>query len=122
VSVRLPPESRSLRGRYRKLRVRPSYDFPELGVAVAGSWEGDRVTSLALAVGGVEPYPRRFDELTDPLVGETLSDDRLKALAESVTRAVRPVHNTFLLPDYRRRMVGVYVRRAIAEAKGAAAG
>ena len=121
VAIHLPPESRSLRGRYRKLRVRPSYDFPELGVAVAGAWEGDRVTSLSLAVGGVEPYPRRFDELTEPLVGETLSDDRLRGLAEAVTRAVRPVHNTFLLPDYRRRMVGVYVRRAIAEARGAAA-
>ena len=117
VAVHLPPESRSLRGRYRKLRVRPSYDFPELGVAVAGRWEGDRVTALSLALGGVEPYPRRFDELTAPLVGENLSEDRLKALAESVTRAVRPVHNTFLLPDYRRRMVGVYVRRAVTEAK-----
>jgi len=121
VALHLPSESRSLRGRYRKLRVRPSYDFPELGVAVAGSWDDSRVRSLALALGGVETYPRRFDELTAPLVGETLSEDRLRALAEAVTRAVRPVHNTFLLPDYRRRMVGIYVRRAIAEAQGAAA-
>jgi 4-hydroxybenzoyl-CoA reductase subunit beta len=120
VAVHLPRTSRTLRGRYRKLRVRPSYDFPELGVAVAGAWDGERVRSLSLAVGGVETYPRRFDELTDPLVGETLSDDRLRDLGEAVTRAVRPVHNTFLLPDYRRRMVGVFVRRAVAEAKGGA--
>jgi len=119
VAVHIPPGSRTLKGRYRKLRVRPSYDFPELGVAVAGAWDATRVESLSLAVGGVEPYPRRFDELTEPLVGKALSDERVRALAESVTRAVRPVHNTFLLPDYRRRMVGVYVRRAIAEAKGA---
>jgi len=121
VAVHFPRESRSLRGRYRKLRVRPSYDFPELGVAVAGTWDDRRVESLAIAVGGVEPYPRRFDELTRPLVGETLSESRVAALAESITRAVRPVHNTFLLPDYRRRMVGVYVRRAIEEARSAAA-
>ena len=121
VAVHLSPASRGLRGRYRKLRVRPSYDFPELGVAVAGSWDERKVRSLSIAVGGVETYPRRFDELTQPLVGETLSDDRVRALSEAVTRMVRPVHNTFLLPDYRRRMVGVYVRRAIAEAKGAAA-
>lgn len=121
VAVHLPRESRSLRGRYRKLRVRPSFDFPELGVAVAGAWDDHRVDSLALAMGGVETYPRRFDDLTRSLVGETLSEDRVRDLAEAVTRAVRPVHNTFLLPDYRRRMVGVFVRRAIAEAKGAAA-
>ena len=113
VAVHLPSKSRDRRGRYLKLRVRPSFDFPELGVAVSAAWNGPRVESLSVALGGVETYPRRFDELTDPLVGENLSADRLQALSESVTRAVRPVHNTFLQPDYRRRMVGVYVRRAI---------
>jgi len=121
VSVHIPPSGRGLRGRYKKLRMRPSYDFPELGVAVAGSWDDRRVESLSLAVGGAEPHPRTFDELTRPLVGETLSDDRIRALADAVTRAVRPVHNTFLLPDYRRRMVGVFVRRAIVEAREAIA-
>jgi len=121
IAVHLPPASRRWRGRYRKLRVRPSFDFPELGVAVAGAWDDRRVTSLSVAVGGVEPYPRRFDELTGPLVGETLSEERVRALSEAITRAVRPVHNTFLLPDYRRRMVGVYVRRVISEAKGGVA-
>ena len=117
VAVHLPRSARGQRGRYKKLRVRPSYDFPELGVAVAGRWDERRVESLRLAVGGVEPYPRRFDELTDPLVGGPLSPERLVRLAEEVTKRVRPVHNTFLLPDYRRRMVGVYVRRALGEAR-----
>jgi 4-hydroxybenzoyl-CoA reductase subunit beta len=118
VAVHLPPASRGLRGRYKKLRVRPSYDFPELGVAVAGRWDSDRgVESLRLAVGGAETYPRLFDELTDRLVGGRLSDAVVGALADEVMQRVRPVHNTFLLPDYRRRMVGVYVRRALAEAR-----
>ncbi len=117
VAVHVPAASRGLHGRYKKLRVRPSYDFPELGVAVAGRWDGDRVASLRLAVGGVEPHPRRFDALTEPLVGSALSDDRLRALADEVMRQLRPVHNTFLLPDYRKRMIGVYVRRAVDEAR-----
>ncbi len=122
VAVRLPREASGLRGRYKKLRVRPSYDFPELGVAVAGSWGPERVERLRVAVGGVETYPRRFDELTDALVGGPLSDARVAALAEEVTRRLRPVHNTFLLPDYRRRMIGVYLRRALAEAREGTAG
>ncbi|HXY12095.1 MAG TPA: FAD binding domain-containing protein, partial [Thermoplasmata archaeon] len=60
VSVHIPPSGRGLRGRYKKLRMRPSYDFPELGVAVAGSWDDRRVESLSLAVGGAEPHPRTF--------------------------------------------------------------
>jgi 4-hydroxybenzoyl-CoA reductase subunit beta len=123
VAVHLPPTVRGLRGRYKKLRVRPSYDFPELGVAVAGRWEeAGRVERLTLAIGGAETYPRRFDDLTDALAGQTLTEDRLAALGEAVAQRVRPVHNTFLLPDYRRRMVSVYVRRAIAEAREGSAG
>ncbi|MCI4372861.1 MAG: FAD binding domain-containing protein [Thermoplasmata archaeon] len=121
VAVHLPAASRARPGTYLKLRVRPSYDFPELGVAAAGVFEGRTVRSLRLAVGGADPYPRRFDALTDALVGQELSDDRLAAFAQEVERAVRPVHNTFLLPDYRRRMIPVYVRRALTQLREGAA-
>jgi 4-hydroxybenzoyl-CoA reductase subunit beta len=123
VAVHLPSAARGLRGRYKKLRVRPSYDFPELGVAVAGRWEdGGRVERLRLAVGGAESYPRRFDDLTAALEGSPLTEARVRELGEQVAQRVRPVHNTFLLPDYRRRMVSVYVRRALAEAREGRAG
>ncbi len=117
VAVHLPPSARGQRAGYKKLRVRPSFDFPELGVAVAGRWDGTRVESLRIAVGGVETYPRRFDALTDPLAGAPLSEEALGRVASEVMRGVRPVHNTFLLPDYRRRVVEVYVRRAVREAR-----
>jgi 4-hydroxybenzoyl-CoA reductase subunit beta len=122
IAVHLPTGATTLRGRYRKLRVRPSFDFPELGVAVAGRWDGPNVRELHVAIGGVEPRPRQFEELTRPLEGSALSDDRIRDLATALERAVRPVHNTFLAPDYRRRMVGVYVRRALADVREGRAG
>lgn len=122
VAVHLPPAARGRDGRYLKLRVRPSFDFPEAGVAVAGRWEDGRTRELRVAVGGAETYPRRFDPLTRPLEGAPLDDGRIRALADAVVAAVRPVHNTSLLPDYRRRMVGVYVRRALAELGGVGRG
>jgi 4-hydroxybenzoyl-CoA reductase subunit beta len=117
VAVHLPAGAAAQKGRYKKLRVRPSFDFPELGVAVAGRWSGDRVDALRLAVGGVDTRPVKFDDLTDPLVGRPLDAPVVTSLAEEVGRRLRPVHNTFLQPDYRRRMIPVYVRRAIAEAR-----
>ncbi len=114
VAIDLPDSARGMPANYQKLRVRPAFDFPELGLAAAGRIVDGRVESLALAAGGLETYPRRFDELTGPLLGERLSEERIRALAESVRLAVRPVHNTFLAPDYRRRMVAVFVRRAVA--------
>jgi 4-hydroxybenzoyl-CoA reductase subunit beta len=122
VAVHLPARAKGRRGRYLKLRVRPAYDFPELGVAVAGRWSDDgRVDELRLAVGGADPHPRRFDELTAPLEGTRLGDAGRRALGAEVAARVRPVHNTFLAPDYRKKMVAVYVRRALETAEDRAA-
>ncbi len=111
--VTLPPPVQGLRSIYLKLRVRPSYDFPELGVAVALCQDGGRVSHLRVALGGLEMVPRRMDALTDPLVGSQLTGESLRALGEAIRSAVRPVHNTFLAPDYRRKMTAVLVRRAV---------
>ncbi|MCI4358173.1 MAG: FAD binding domain-containing protein [Thermoplasmata archaeon] len=113
VAVSFPAASRGLPANYQKLRIRPTFDFPELGLAAAGLVESGTVRSLAIAAGGLETYPRRFDEVTRPLVGERLNETNRNAASEAIMRSVRPVHNTFLAPDYRRRMVGVYVRRAL---------
>jgi 4-hydroxybenzoyl-CoA reductase subunit beta len=119
VAVHLPKDSRGLRATYRKLRIRPSYDFPELGVAVAARQDADgRVVRLALSVGGLETFPRRFDELTAAIVGTVPTEAAVRALADAVQKQVRPVHNTFLVPEYRKKMAGVFVRRATAEVLG----
>jgi len=113
VAVHLPESARRLSASYLKLRIRPSFDFPELGISVAARWEGERIESLRIASGGLETYPRCFDELTEPLVGTRWSEPRIRELASQIAAAVRPVRNTSLAPDYRKRMAGVYVRRAI---------
>ncbi|HZY71214.1 MAG TPA: FAD binding domain-containing protein [Thermoplasmata archaeon] len=113
VAVHVPDRSRGLRSTYRKLRIRPSFDFPELGVAAAARFDDGRLASLALTIGGLEMSPRRYDALTAPLVGAALTPERMRDLAEEVRRSVRPVHNTFLAPDYRKKMAGVFVRRAL---------
>ncbi|HLY76829.1 MAG TPA: hypothetical protein VKT21_02985, partial [Thermoplasmata archaeon] len=113
VAVHLPPEARRLRSTYVKLRPRPSFDFPELGVAVSLTRDGPHLRALEVAVGGLETYPRRFSSITEGFVGSTFSPDRIAELARAVQTAVRPVHNTAYPPDYRKRMTGVFVRRAV---------
>ena len=122
VAVELPSAAAGRPGRYRKLRVRPAFDFPELGVAASGRFDGERVAELRIAVGGVEPAPRRFDDLTAAATGAPLAPPAVAALAAEIGRRVRPVHNTFLLPDYRKRMVEVFVRRALADLRPGVAG
>jgi 4-hydroxybenzoyl-CoA reductase subunit beta len=113
VAVHLPPEARRRRSTYVKLRPRPSFDFPELGLAVSLVRDGEHLAGLDIAAGGLETYPRRFPSITEGYVGGTLSSSRIEELAQAIRSAVRPVHNTAYPADYRKRMTGVFVRRAV---------
>ncbi len=112
-AVTLPEAARRRSSTYAKLRVRPSFDFPELGVAVACRWAGDRLEHLAVATGGLETYPRRWDDVTAPFVGRRASSELFREVGAAIRPRVRPVHNTFLPPDYRKQMTELFVRRAL---------
>lgn len=117
VAVHLPERAQSARSAYRKLRIRPSFDFPELGIAAA-YWpaNGER-GELRLAAGGLETYPRAFDELTAPWGDRPLNDAAIEEIATAVGKLVRPVHNTTLDPSYRKKMAVVYTRRVLREVR-----
>lgn len=119
VAVRLPPEASQARAAYLKLRIRPAFDFPELGVAAALWGNPSEPERLALCVGGIDTYPHPFDEEAQRLAGAPLAPERLASLGTEVAQKLRPVHNTFLAADYRKKMIEVYVRRAFQAAQQA---
>jgi aerobic carbon-monoxide dehydrogenase medium subunit len=94
-------------------RVRPANDISQLAVAVArspgsGAW--------SVAVGGIPPRAVLL-----PRVGESLgrgapSPDELDRAADRATREVAIVADRRASEEYRRRLVGTLLRRAIAEA------
>lgn len=87
------------RGGYLKIRVRDSIDYPLVGVAVS-LVNGKGCVAIG-AIGG-KPVYFEFDE------NETGWDQRIAQVAES---RVTPVANTVLSPSYRKKMVGVLVKR-----------
>lgn len=115
LGVEIPEAARDLRGGYRKLRLRDSFDYPEMGLAVALRMDGDRLASLRVAASAVDTVPIEFDELTAGLAGRPLTAELLEVLAETLMRRVKPVKNTALSPNYRRRMVGVFLKRLVSE-------
>lgn len=113
VAVHLPTGSATLRSAYRKLRMRPSFDFPELGIGASARFEGDQVTEVHLSAGGLETSPLMLDPLASELIGRSITPERAASVGERVRAKVRPVHNTSMAPDYRKRMAGVFVKRAL---------
>jgi 4-hydroxybenzoyl-CoA reductase subunit beta len=108
----LPP-SEGWRSTYLKLRRRGSFDFPVLGVAVALRMEGEIVKEGAITLGAVASQPRPAPEAAALLVGQRLTPDLIDAVADAAFRPGKPLDNTDLTHPYRKKMIRVYVTRAL---------
>src|SRR6185436_13906403 len=113
--IHLPPRN-GLRGIYKKLRRRGSFDFPVLGVAAALEIENDgTVRGAKLILGGVAPAPIEVNEVQQVLIGERLDQERINAAAEACYLKARPLDNTDFLMGWRKQMARPFVQRALEE-------
>ena len=113
--VHLPP-SDGVRSAYLKLRRRGAFDFPVLGAAVALRFDGAVVRQARVALGGVASYPIHVEAAAQALVGKPLSEETIEAAAQAAFGPARPMDNTEYPLFYRKKMVPVYVKRALLEA------
>ena len=110
----LPDDAKNWEGGYQKLRLRETWDFPEAGVAAAWKIEGGKITGLRLATTGCESIPGDHSEMAHDAIEKWSGKDSIRELAEAVRKAVKPVSNTYFPPAYRRKMLRVLTRRALA--------
>ncbi len=114
-AVRIPKWNTSegeFRSSYQKLRTRDSIDFPQLGLAMAGSFDGPTVRGLQIVVGAVNPQPKGVRGL-DAYDGEVLGSTQIEAIADLVYKQTRPQASTHGDTAWRRQMAVVYVRRGL---------
>jgi CO/xanthine dehydrogenase FAD-binding subunit len=84
--------------------------------------EAGRCTACAIGIGGLGEYPVRLDNAAEALVGGDLGD---AAIADAVAAAMAKLGiwgDLHASADYRRRTGGVLARRALSDARQAAAG
>ncbi len=113
VRVRVP-HSPGLRSTYVKVRRRGGFDFPLLGVGAAGRIEEGVVRDARLVLGAVHTHPVVVAEAGEILDGEVPDAERIEAVAEAAFRRATPLDNADLFYYWRKRMVRVTVRRALA--------
>ena len=112
--VTLPDDAANWQGAYQKLRLRETWDFPEAGVAAAWKIEGGKLSDLRIATTGCESIPGDHSDLAKDALVEWVGKESVRALAEDIRKAVKPVSNTYFPPSYRRKMLRVLARRAMA--------
>lgn len=116
--ILLPPAN-GVRTVYIKVRRRGSFDFPILGVAVAVRFnEDDTVADAKLVLGAVESFPVIVEEAEELMVGTTLDEDVIAAVADAAYRPARPLDNTDMTLYYRKKIVPIHVKRALRHVAG----
>ncbi len=117
VRVRVPKASPARREGYAKLRHRNSIDFPLLSVAVAVDVTGaapGTVASGRLVVSALQARPVRVG--LEALQGRALDAAAVDELGHLARARCHPMTNIADDPAWRRDMVPVMVRRAVADA------
>lgn len=115
--VRIPLAAAARRQAYVKLRHRKSIDFPLLTVALSAEIDGDgRVQTLEGIVTALGSRPRVLARWGEVAEGRRLDDQEvIEELAARAHKQCHPLENIIVDTEWRRAMVPVYVRRALAE-------
>jgi CO/xanthine dehydrogenase FAD-binding subunit len=113
-TVRVPIPPAHTRLAYRKWAVRKSIDFPLISVATRLDMDPSDPTTVeggVIAVNALGPKPRVIP--LKNVQGRTLDESLAEELGAMVAKRCKPLPNIPYDPVYRRRRLGVEVKRAI---------
>ncbi len=100
---------------YARFSLRAANACAVAGVAAYVQIGDDNVVRDARVVlGAVAPTPRLVPQVSDVLIGQPLDDQRMIAAAAAAVAASDPISDIRGSADYRRQLVDVLTRRALA--------
>lgn len=123
VSIDLPRPAPRSSDAYLRFIPRTEMDIAVAGAAVALTIDDNGVcTAARVAIGAVAPTALLVPAAADALIGTKLDDAALANAAAAASAASSPITDKRGTADYRRKVVGVLVRRAAAIAQARIAG
>jgi CO/xanthine dehydrogenase FAD-binding subunit len=79
--------------------------------------DGDKITTAKAVVGSVSAIPTQSDKVNALLVGSKAQIERqLPEAAEALAQAADPVDDLEGSAEYKRHLIGVFLKRAFAQA------
>jgi 4-hydroxybenzoyl-CoA reductase subunit beta len=109
-------------GVYLKYSTREVVDFPILGVAAVMTLGSNNreCTEARIVLGAVSSAPVRATKAEDRLRGKEIEDDQIEEIAEGTVKEAGPIVHMGTSVNHKRRMMRVFVKRAIKQALGCA--
>lgn len=113
-AVEVPVLSQSQRAAYLKFQLK---ERPTLGLALVLDVDGDTIKKATVVVGSVSAVPTRSDKANQLLVGSRAQvEKQLADAAEALAQAADPVDDLEGSAEYKRHLIGVFLRRAFLKA------
>jgi carbon-monoxide dehydrogenase medium subunit len=103
-------------GAFHKLGLRQADAISVVSVAVMVEREGDLCLGARIALGAVAPRPVRAHRAEAVLAGQPLTEEAISEAARTASEECSPIDDLRGSAVYRRRMVGVYVKRMLQQA------
>jgi aerobic carbon-monoxide dehydrogenase medium subunit len=109
-------------GAYLKLERRAG-DFAVVGAAVQLTLDSTgRCERVGIGLTGVAATPLKATAAEAVLIGSELETAAIDEAAQRIDEIIDPASDTRAPAEYRREMIGVYFRRALAKARERATG
>ncbi|MGB7481320.1 MAG: xanthine dehydrogenase family protein subunit M [Burkholderiaceae bacterium] len=113
--IELPPLPHGAGWAFEEV-ARRAGDFALAAVGVILEVQDGKVVQARVAVTGVGDTPLRIDDAETILYGQACDQPTLDEVVQAVREAVQPMTDLHASADYRRHLVGVLARRALADA------
>jgi carbon-monoxide dehydrogenase medium subunit len=112
--VEIPMPSKSQRAAYVKFQLK---ERPTLGLALVLDVDGDTIRQARAVVGSVSAVPTQSDKANQILAGAKVQvEKQLQDAGEALAQAADPVDDLEGSADYKRHLIGVFLRRAFIKA------
>jgi carbon-monoxide dehydrogenase medium subunit len=114
LGVEVPVPTKSQRAAYLKYQLK---ERPTLGLALVLDVDGENIKTASAVVGSVSAVPTRSDKADALLTGpKTQVQNKLADAAEALAQAADPVDDLEGSAEYKRHLIGVFLRRAFIKA------
>jgi carbon-monoxide dehydrogenase medium subunit len=122
VELRIAPPRPHSSDCYLRLIPRNEMDIAVVGVGVSLTLDGERCVAARIALGAVGPTQILARKAGDSLIGKQLDAAAIDNAARLAIEASQPIDDMRGTAEYRRHIVGVLTRRALAGAAQRARG
>lgn len=122
-AILLPPRGENAGDAYLRFIPRTEMDIAVVGCAVSLRLDGDTISEARVVLGAVAPTVMLVPEAAQAIIGTTLDDAALDALAIAASAACNPIDDKRGTKVFRIEVAGVLAKRAariaLTRAKGA---